>query len=447
MKNFTFKQNTKFIPLVLCLLIYQITKAQDQEFVRQQYTPAEPACVYYADNYRGAHSTFRSQAVANNMSRGSACSSFIVTYNGFTPEAEAAFQFAVDIWANSIESSQPIRINANFAPLNAGVLGQAGPTNFFTSNAPGALPDVFYPIALWEKLEDRDSEDPPPFGNSDSVDISCTFSSTFNFYFGTDANPPNGQFDFVSIVLHELGHGLGFVGLASSDGSEGTIRVGNPPRPSVYSNFIENGSNTSILGFDDPSMALQNQLTGNNLFCNGEGGEFVPFDPDDWRPVLPQAMLAVEILMSQEDRVSERVDRGSRVFGKTEGWISVQNPRVGELDVISQFLRGRPEDITRGDVVRVNRIMQSYFDKYGYSTLARRHGLTTMRIDGVMQFVGQCLFRLDPEDPVWAAGSAYRDPLWGTADDRAQPAAGSGDRFGGAWGAPGPSAGPVTGGM
>ncbi len=269
MKNFTFKQNTKFIPLVLCLLIYQITKAQDQEFVRQQYTPAEPACVYYADNYRGAHSTFRSQAVANNMSRGSACSSFIVTYNGFTPEAEAAFQFAVDIWANSIESSQPIRINANFAPLNAGVLGQAGPTNFFTSNAPGALPDVFYPIALWEKLEDRDSEDPPPFGNSDSVDISCTFSSTFNFYFGTDANPPNGQFDFVSIVLHELGHGLGFVGLASSDGSEGTIRVGNPPRPSVYSNFIENGSNTSILGFDDPSMALQNQLTGNNLFCNG----------------------------------------------------------------------------------------------------------------------------------------------------------------------------------
>ena len=156
-------------------------------------------------------------------------------------------------------------------------------------------------------------------------------------------------------------------------------------------------------------------------------------------------MLAVEILTSQEDRVSERVDRGPRVFGKTEGWISVQNPRVGELDVISQFLRGRPEDITRGDVVRVNRIMQSYFNKYGYSALARRHGLTTMRIDGVMKFVGQCLFDLDPEDPVWAAGSAYRDPLWGTADDMAQPAAGSGNDFGEESSAPGPSAGPGTG--
>ena len=90
--------------------------------------------------------------------------------------------------------------------------------------------------------------------------------------------------------------------------------------------------------------------------------------------------------------------------------------------------------------------MQSYFDKHGYSTLARRHGLTTIRIDGVMQFVGQCLFRLDPEDQVWAARSAYPDPLWGTADDMAQPSAGSGDAFGEASSAPGPSAGPGTGG-
>ena len=176
------------------------------------------------------------------------------------------------------------------------------------------------------------------------------------------------------------------------------------------------------------------------------GGELVPFDPDNWRPVLLQAVLAVEIPTSQEDRVSERVDRGPYVFGKTEGWISVQNPRVGELDVTSQFLRGRPEDITRADVVRLNRITQSYFDKYGYSTLARRHGLNTMEIDGVMQFVVQCLFRLNPEDPAWAAGSAYRDPLWGTADDMAQSAAGSGDTFGEASSAPGPSAGHWTGG-
>ena len=88
------------------------------------------------------------------------------------------------------------------------------------------------------------------------------------------------------------------------------------------------------------------------------GGEIVPFDPDNWRPVPPQAVLAVEIPKSQEDRVSERVDRGPRVFGETEGWLSIQNRRVSELDVISWFLRGRPEDITRAKVERLNRIMQ-----------------------------------------------------------------------------------------
>ena len=122
-----------------------------------------------------------------------------------------------------------------------------------------------------------------------------------------------------------------------------------------------------------------------------DGGEFVPFDLDNWCPVLPQAMLAMEIPTSREDRVSERVDRAPRVFGETEGWLSVQNPRLSEPNVISQFLRDRPEDITRAEVVPLNRIMQSYFEKYGYSALARRLGLTTMRIDGIMQFVGQCL--------------------------------------------------------
>ena len=161
-------------------------------------------------------------------------------------------------------------------------------------------------------------------------------------------------------------------------------------------------------------------------------GDFVPFDPDNGCPVLPQAMLAVEIPTSQDDRVSERVECGPRVFGKTEGWLSVQNPRLSEPDLISQFLRGRPEDITRAEFVRLKHIIQSYFDMYGYSNLARRHGLTTMRIDGIMQFVGQCLFRLNPEVPVWAAGSAYRDALWGTADDTARLAAESGDPVGGA---------------
>jgi hypothetical protein len=49
-----------------------------------------------------------------------------VTYTGFTPEAEAAFQTAVDIWESLISSPVTIRIQAQWTPLSSGVLGSAG---------------------------------------------------------------------------------------------------------------------------------------------------------------------------------------------------------------------------------------------------------------------------------------------------------------------------------
>ena len=44
-------------------------------------------------------------------------STILVTYNGFTPEAQSAFQYAVDIWARTITSEVPIRITANWSQL------------------------------------------------------------------------------------------------------------------------------------------------------------------------------------------------------------------------------------------------------------------------------------------------------------------------------------------
>jgi hypothetical protein len=271
MKNFTSKLFNKILPVLGIVCFAQLATGQDNGFVREVYIPTEPACIYYEGDYRGPNSTLRSQEIVSKMERGGTpCSTIIVNYTGFTPEAQAAFQFAVDIWANSIESSKPIRIDANFEPLGTGVLGQAGPTTFLTSNAPGTVPSTFYPVALWEKLEGIDSAS-GPFGpdNGTSVDISCSFSSTFNFYFGTDATPPNGEFDFVSIVLHELGHGLGFVGFGTSNGTNGSIRQTGVPRPSIYDTFIENGSGEAILSFPDPSTELHSQITSGNLFCNG----------------------------------------------------------------------------------------------------------------------------------------------------------------------------------
>lgn len=204
------------------------------------------------------------------------CSTINVTYNGFTPQAQTAFQFAVDIWEDLLTSSVPITVNADFGPLDPGVLGGAGPAGFvgLTSDPMNVTPDntEFYARALAEALLGEESS-----GNGTVTnDINATFSSSANFYFGTDGNTPTGQIDFVSVVLHELGHGLGILGFGSVDNddapTQGEIRANG--FPSIWDRFIENGTGVSILDFTDPSAALLAEFQSNDLFCNSASATF-----------------------------------------------------------------------------------------------------------------------------------------------------------------------------
>ncbi|HET7697859.1 MAG TPA: FG-GAP-like repeat-containing protein [Vicinamibacterales bacterium] len=190
-----------------------------------------------------------------------------VTYHGFTPEAQAAFQFAVDIWAAQLVSTQPITIDAEFADLGAGVLGSAGPGSLWVG-VPGGQPDTFYPVAVTNRLIGYDAD---PGG----ADIYASFGSTFNWYYGTNGATPAGKYDFVSVVLHELGHGLGFTGSGrvptGGDGRWG-YTLGGVTYPTIYDRFVVNGSGESILNtalFPNPSAALTAQLTSDALYFSG----------------------------------------------------------------------------------------------------------------------------------------------------------------------------------
>ncbi|MGB3606540.1 MAG: T9SS type A sorting domain-containing protein [Psychroserpens sp.] len=193
--------------------------------------------------------------------RGALCSTINVIYNGFdsNPQAQAAFQYAVDIWAQTLTSSVPITINANFTDaLPSGTLGSAGPTGFFSLS--GGLANTVYPRALAEKITGAE------IGGANSIDISCNFNSQVNWYYGTNANPPNSQFDFVSVVLHELGHGLGFLGFGTISNGEGTIL--NSGSLSPYDNYTETGSGNALTIFPNNSGFLADALRSGDLFIN-----------------------------------------------------------------------------------------------------------------------------------------------------------------------------------
>ena len=191
-------------------------------------------------------------------------SNFVVNYNGFTPEAQAAFQFAVDIWATLLTSEVDIIVNANFADLGAGVLGSAGPS-YLVRDFPNAPSDTtFYPIALAEKIAGQE------LNLEGEPEINCSFSSTFNWYYGTDGETPGGQSDFVTVVLHELGHGLGFTGARGYDTNTG---IGNwdhfDNKTSVYNLFATLVDGSKYIDLPNNSIQVGNALTGGNLFFDG----------------------------------------------------------------------------------------------------------------------------------------------------------------------------------
>lgn len=132
-----------------------------------------------------------------------------------------AFQHAANIWGRHLYSATPIRIGAQFTPLNcstySGVLGSAGPTSIYKDFAGALHPSTYYPVALANALYGADLR------QGSGYHINANFSSTIGtpgclensgWYYGLDGAPPPGKFDLVSVVLHELAHGLGFISFA-----------------------------------------------------------------------------------------------------------------------------------------------------------------------------------------------------------------------------------------
>jgi hypothetical protein len=183
-----------------------------------------------------------------------------------------AFQHAVDIWSRMITTSIPITIDASFDPLGSGVLGSAGPTFISINFAEAPITNTWYPIGLVDQFTGFDEV---------GTDISASFSSNFsNWYFGLDGCPGPGQYDFVTVVMHEIAHGLGFFSVAevffypfgTNAGFYGCygFESNSIYYPIVFERFLESGSGEKISDFD-PNYCwseLYSIFTGDDLFIN-----------------------------------------------------------------------------------------------------------------------------------------------------------------------------------
>ena len=131
------------------------------------------------------------------------------------------YQFVADYWGRRLKSDVPIQVLAFFPTLfctaTQAVLGAAGATYIFSDFPNAKRLGTWYPVALANKLTGVPLvDDPDPFVSADIISFfnpnlgqpNCLAGSSF--YLGLDGNAAAKQIDFLTTVLHEVGHGLGF---------------------------------------------------------------------------------------------------------------------------------------------------------------------------------------------------------------------------------------------
>lgn len=185
--------------------------------------------------------------------------SFTFNINGSTVPAGlvSSLNEAAQRWSNYILITEPIKVNIFLVnnsqyPFSGLTLGN-GRKNF--TNAP--INNYIYPTSLANQLAASEL-------NVGEYDMDIYVNLYTPFYYGT-GTPPNNKMDFITFIMHEIGHGLGFYsdGYVNPNniGSFGNIPAsalsplttsfpwrGQDSVPTIYDKYIIKESQSNLVG-------------------------------------------------------------------------------------------------------------------------------------------------------------------------------------------------------
>ena len=191
-------------------------------------------------------------------------------------QRQALLSAAADVWASVLDTSVPITVTASFDPLSCtppsqGVPGgatggAAGSTGVHLLRV-GSDPDTYYPRALANKLASFDI-------NTGAFDIRARFNSAIDdnclqngtrFYYGLDNQTPAGTINLFMIMLHELGHGLGFQSF--TDKETGAFLGGIQD---IWARFLYDKTQNRTWDEMTDEQRLSSMVNANNVFWDGD---------------------------------------------------------------------------------------------------------------------------------------------------------------------------------
>ena len=191
------------------------------------------------------------------------------------------FQHAANIWGAILQNTDTIYVNSNFDSLTctptSAVLGSAGPKYIDRDETGFPFTGTWYHIALGNQLFGSRIVDRTQF---EMGEITARFNSELDgaptclggntWYYGYDGNE-GGQVELLPVVLHELGHGLGFS--STTNGQTGAFNSGFP---GVFDQFLYDSltARTWANVSETAGQRATSALSGDKLAWNGAAGKY-----------------------------------------------------------------------------------------------------------------------------------------------------------------------------
>ncbi len=164
------------------------------------------------------------------------------------------FNYAAAIWGSFLDTSVAIDVGSKFDPLtcssSGAVLGSAGANGGYRDFSGAEWPGTWYHVALANKQAGSDL-------NGSNAEINATFNVSIDsgcltpghrWYYGLDNATPALRTNLLVVLLHEMGHGLGFATFAN--GNTGALAAG---LPDVWSRFMFDSTTGKF--WNDPTMS------------------------------------------------------------------------------------------------------------------------------------------------------------------------------------------------
>ena len=186
-----------------------------------------------------------------------------------TGEVRAATQYAFSLWSNKLAGKVPIDIKVDSKPMDPGVLGGS----YITSSFLQTSTNTFFISSLWNQIVGYDA--------TPMLDIRIEMNSNFTWYYGTDGNTPYSKYDYVTTMLHELNHGLGFSDNIDGEDEPGCFWYYNQNGEGFYTEYPNIFMRQLFQGASGPCITELNQsqraalIVSGNLYSGRPGSKLL----------------------------------------------------------------------------------------------------------------------------------------------------------------------------